>query len=95
MTTMTTPEAAERTRQNAWQAAFKAVSKAWGRRLSPDTLKTEMPALYANLEAARAKLDASWVSARAGLVTQGEFAAALTAWQEANCAAAVALKAVR
>jgi|GEM_PF-6745696 len=95
MNTTTTPEAAELARQEAFNATFSRIRKAWGRSLSPKDLTKDYRALNEALEAARAKLDSAWVACRGSLATPAEFTAALDGWEAANYRAVGAVKTLK
>lgn len=95
-TTTTSPaESAERHRLRLVENAVMRVEKAWSRTAGPNGLKAALPALNENLEAAKSKLDDTWVDALAGRATIEQFKDALRAWEEANRTVATALRAVR
>ena len=88
-------KAAEKERQELSEATVKRISAVWPDTGSLDDLKRVFPAIDANLEAAKDRLDAVWQAARCELATPEEFQTALDAWEAANYKAAAALKAVK
>lgn len=86
---------AERERQILSETTIKRISAVWPDTADLNDLKSHFPALNANLDAAKTKLDAVWQAARCDLALPGEFQAALDAWEAANYKAAAALKAVK
>lgn len=89
---------AEKDRQAAFNATLGRVGAAWkraGKGVTLQALTDKAPAADVLLEAARKRLDSTWLSCQSDMATLAEFTVALRSWEIANDNAIIALKAVQ